>query len=64
MRHRVDATRHSLTTVGAAKPETICVSLTAPMADIGATFVQQIFDFSQRQRKADVHCHRKADDLG
>ena len=34
------------------------------MADIDAALKQQIFNLPQRQRIADVHHHRKADDLG
>ena len=34
------------------------------MADLDATFVQQVFDFSQRRRKAHIHRHRQADVLG
>jgi hypothetical protein len=34
------------------------------VADIDATFKQQVFDLPQRQRIADVHHHREADYLG
>ena len=34
------------------------------VTDIDAAFVQQIFDLAQRQRVADIHHHREADDLG
>ena len=34
------------------------------MLDIDAALVEQILDVPQRARKADVHHHRKADDLG
>jgi len=34
------------------------------MADIDATFEQHALNLAQRQRVADVHHHREADDLG
>jgi len=34
------------------------------MAEIDATFMEQIFDVSKRQRNSDIHRHRKAVDLG
>jgi hypothetical protein len=34
------------------------------VADIDAAFEQQIFNLPQRQRIANVHHHREADDLG
>ena len=34
-----------------------------PMADVDAALDQQIFDLSQRQRVANIHHHREADDL-
>ena len=34
------------------------------MADVDATFGQQILDLPQRQRKPDMHHHRAPDDLG
>ena len=34
------------------------------MRYVDAAFVEQIFDIPERKRKADVHHHRKADDLG
>mgnify|MGYP004007052857 FL=1 len=34
------------------------------MADVDATFVEQIFDLPQRKRKPDIHHHGQADDLG
>ena len=34
------------------------------MADVDATFEQDIFDLAERQRVTDVHHHRKTDDLG
>ena len=39
-------------------PETDCF-----VADINATFEQQVFDLAQRQRIADIHHHREADHL-
>jgi hypothetical protein len=33
------------------------------MRDVDAPFVEQILHVSQREREADVHHHRKADDL-
>ena len=33
------------------------------VADIDATFVQQVFNISKRKRKPDIHHHRQADDL-
>ena len=33
------------------------------MADVDATFVQKIFDVSQRQRKANIQHEGEADDL-
>jgi len=34
------------------------------MADVDATFEQDIFDLAERQRVTDVHHHRETDDLG
>lgn len=34
------------------------------MGDVDAAFVEQVFYVPQRKGKADVHHHRKADDLG
>ena len=34
------------------------------VADVDATFEQQVLDLAQRQRITDVHHHREADDLG
>ena len=34
------------------------------MADVGAALVEQILDIPKRQREADIHHHRQADDLG
>ncbi|WP_233342237.1 hypothetical protein [Maricaulis salignorans] len=34
------------------------------MRDIDPALVEQILDVSQRERKPDIHHHRKADDLG
>jgi hypothetical protein len=34
------------------------------VADIDSALVKQVFDIAQRQRKSDVHHHRKLDDLG
>ena len=34
------------------------------VADIDATFEQHVLNLAQRQRVADVHHHREADDLG
>ena len=40
-------------------PEPYCL-----VADVDATFEQQILDLSQRQGKPDIHHHRKPDDRG
>ena len=34
------------------------------VSHVEAAFVQQIFDLAQRQREANIHHHRKANDLG
>lgn len=34
------------------------------MADIDPAFMEQVFDVSKREREADIHHHRKLDDLG
>jgi hypothetical protein len=34
------------------------------MRDINAALVEQVLDVPKRERKPDVHHHRKADDLG
>ena len=34
------------------------------MAEVDTALEQEIFDLSQRQRVADIHHHREADDLG
>ena len=33
------------------------------MADLDASLVQQVFDVAQRERKADLHHYRQANDL-
>ena len=33
------------------------------MADVDPSLMQQIFDIAEREREADVHHHRQADDL-
>ena len=33
------------------------------MADIDASFIQEVFDIEQRQRKSDVQHHRQADEF-
>ena len=44
---------------GPVPPETHCF-----MRDVDTAFVQEIFNVTQREREADIHHHRKADDLG
>ena len=34
------------------------------VADVDAAFVEQILDIAKRQRKANIHHHRKANDRG
>lgn len=34
------------------------------VTDVDATFVEEIFDIAQRERKTDVQHHRQADDFG
>jgi len=34
------------------------------MADIDSALMKQVFDISQRERKADIHHHRKANNFG
>ena len=53
-------------------PDLRCKQRTEPVppepyrlvADVDATFGQQILDLSQRQGKPDIHHHRKPDDRG
>ena len=34
------------------------------VADLDAALVQQVLDITEREREADVHHHRQADNLG
>src|SRR5690606_28835863 len=60
--HALDAPLADL--AGEHRPEPMPPEPHGLVADVDAAFVQQVFDTPQRERKADVHHHRQADDLG
>jgi len=49
---------------GEHRPEPVPPEPDRLVTNIDATLMQQIFHVSKRQRKSDVHHHRKADHLG
>ena len=58
------STRRRLISPANSGPKRFHQDRTVFMGDVDTALAWQIFDLSQRQRVADIHHHREADDLG